>query len=1354
LTICWSAISYGQECLSFTGPVTLPARIDTTFVIPVYNLDSFDLATNQRICKVNINFATEYPEDLQFSIVSPFGQEVILTGRVGIRSLSAVIFSNWDVSFVPLDSMAMPDLGYDEVWENGNTWFAFETYTGSYWPYEGADIDNIRTGNAYGEWKLRVVDALDLHAVTINSFSIEFCNPSGIDCNECLAASGTINPATLKFCENDPSKYIEFSDYLRDTAFIDNMSLDYKYNAVIVHNDTIIDYRSLTINDSLYFNGLQPGNYQVYGMAYDTLYKMDIPDADSTYTIDSLRSMIDSLPRIFCGALTTDALTIVIDPIDTTYLTETICNGDSLVVGDSIFRETIMTQVNLSNQFDCDSIIIVDLEVISIPLTVIDTILCHGDSLEFNGTWYTVAINQPFRLSSTTGGCDSTVLLDLRFHPYNFREVDKEICSGEVFPFFGNNLNMTGVYRDSLMDSNGCDSVVQLNLTVVTEFIVDTTTTLCIGDTFFIDSEKYFSTGMYSHTFPSTLGCDSTVNLDLTIVEPIENNISEIICFGDSLQVGNQYYKETGEYIDTLASSIGCDSIVMLELIVRPLNGSTTTTTICFGDSIQSAGKYYNADGIYIDTLQDRFMCDSIIVLELTIRPENRVAINDMICFGDSVIVGDSIYNRTGTFETVLSDVNNCDSIVVLDLIIMNQVVATLDSAICRGDSILVGDDYYNEAGNYEVLIERTGNCDSTVMLNLEILDPVIVDLPITLCSGTPYDFGGKTYTVEGIYRDTVQSVITGCDSIVILDLQYAPVYLKESFESKCSGDSSFFDNRWIKETGVYDDTLRTVANCDSIARLNLTFLSLDDPVMITETLCFGDSLLFDGGYLKENGIYRDTLVSSAFCDSLVILDLNFRVEQRFVESMTICLGDTVYFQESLFTETGEYPFIYSDVNGCDSTIILNLLVEECPLEVEMEVFPATCSGIADGSAVVKVDYGNPIYQYFLFEYMDDQAVESGELFEFGESLFIADLDTGRYSILIRYESVTGEDVSTFYDFEILESSNISLSNIELTNPTCDGRNDGSISFNLDGEDRPYEITWSDNVMADSVRQDLTADDYRVYISNNRGCRDSFDFTLIVPDPITFEIDQTLPSCAGLSDGALRFTNVSGGTGDYVYSIGLGEQASPAFSNLGSGTYSLSVEDENGCIAEDLEIIDDPAVFSINLGDDFTIDNLGDVELSISSNAPIQNISWSPIDNLSCTDCPNPIATITNTVTYRVTAESASGCTAEDNITVILDIDRTVDPAQAFTPNGDGVNDIFIVHGNNSIAEISNIEVYARSGELVWKQESFPVNDPNFGWDGTFQGEQMTSQILGYFLEVIYTDGKTKIFKGQLALIR
>ena len=117
------------------------------------------------------------------------------------------------------------------------------------------------------------------------------------------------------------------------------------------------------------------------------------------------------------------------------------------------------------------------------------------------------------------------------------------------------------------------------------------------------------------------------------------------------------------------------------------------------------------------------------------------------------------------------------------------------------------------------------------------------------------------------------------------------------------------------------------------------------------------------------------------------------------------------------------------------------------------------------------------------------------------------------------------------------------------------------------------------------------------------------------------------------------------------------------------------------------------------------------------------------------------------------------GCTAEDNIDIRIDEDRTLYTPNAFTPNGDGNNDIFRIrvgeHQEFLLSEISTFNVLDRWGNVLFKQENFhPFYDPNIGWDGTIEGVKAPTDIYIYWAELIYCDGQKEIIEGPIQLIR
>ncbi len=123
----------------------------------------------------------------------------------------------------------------------------------------------------------------------------------------------------------------------------------------------------------------------------------------------------------------------------------------------------------------------------------------------------------------------------------------------------------------------------------------------------------------------------------------------------------------------------------------------------------------------------------------------------------------------------------------------------------------------------------------------------------------------------------------------------------------------------------------------------------------------------------------------------------------------------------------------------------------------------------------------------------------------------------------------------------------------------------------------------------------------------------------------------------------------------------------------------------------------------------------------------------------------------TATVTLIVT--DINGCSASDQITVSVIFNRNVYIPNAFSPNDDGVNDAFIVYGEQDLFEVEKLRVFDRWGNKVFERENIPPNDPNFGWDGTFRGEKMNPGIYVYHLRVRYIDGEVRDFSGDVMLI-
>jgi gliding motility-associated-like protein len=145
---------------------------------------------------------------------------------------------------------------------------------------------------------------------------------------------------------------------------------------------------------------------------------------------------------------------------------------------------------------------------------------------------------------------------------------------------------------------------------------------------------------------------------------------------------------------------------------------------------------------------------------------------------------------------------------------------------------------------------------------------------------------------------------------------------------------------------------------------------------------------------------------------------------------------------------------------------------------------------------------------------------------------------------------------------------------------------------------------------------------------------------------------------------------------------------------------------------------------------------------------------WTPTANLSCTDCPNPTATLTFSQTYTVIVADSNHCTDTASILVktICNEGNYFLP-NTFSPNGDGVNDYFYPRGSG-LFNIQSMRVFNRWGQLVFERKNFAANSETMGWDGTFNGHPAPSDAYVYIVEVICNNAQVVAYHGNVVLVR
>lgn len=151
----------------------------------------------------------------------------------------------------------------------------------------------------------------------------------------------------------------------------------------------------------------------------------------------------------------------------------------------------------------------------------------------------------------------------------------------------------------------------------------------------------------------------------------------------------------------------------------------------------------------------------------------------------------------------------------------------------------------------------------------------------------------------------------------------------------------------------------------------------------------------------------------------------------------------------------------------------------------------------------------------------------------------------------------------------------------------------------------------------------------------------------------------------------------------------------------------------------------------------------------------LTGLSWEPPFTLSCTTCGAPSVTVPYSQLIIVNAKNQNLCTSSDTADIKTFSDGPVNIPNAFTPNGDGLNDVFYVLGSRDIEVVKEFGIYDRYGQIVFRVTNVPPNNPVYGWNGVYKdGRTMQSSSYVYNILIRFRDGREQRFKGTVTVIR
>ncbi len=957
--------------------------------------------------------------------------------------------------------------------------------------------------------------------------------------------------------------------------------------------------------------------------SYDTLVcagELPFVWNDSTYNaFGTYTNVIDNSQG--CDSVVT--LNIIELPATTSSYDTLVCAGELPFVWNDSTYNAFGTYTNvIDNSQGCDSVI--TLNIIELPATTssYDTLVCAGElPFVWNDSTYN-AFGTYTNVIDNSQGCDSVVTLNIIELPATTSSYDTLVCAGEL-PFVWNDstYNAFGTYTNVIDNSQGCDSVVTLNIIELPATTSSYDTLVCAGELPFVwNDSTYNAFGTYTNVIDNSQGCDSVVTLNIIELPATTSSYDTLVCAGELPFVWNDStYNAFGTYTNVIDNSQGCDSVVTLNIIELPATTSSYDTLVCAGElPFVWNDSTYNAFGTYTNVIDNSQGCDSVVTLNIIELPATTSSYDTLVCAGELPFVwNDSTYNAFGTYTNVIDNSQGCDSVVTLNIIELPATTSSYDTLVCAGELPFVwNDSTYNAFGTYTNVIDNSQGCDSVVTLNIIELPATTSSYDTLVCAGElPFVWNDSTYNAFGTYTNVIDNS-QGCDSVVTLNIIELPATTSSYDTLVCAGELPFvWNDSTYNAFGTYTNVIDNSQGCDSVVTLNI--IELPATTSSYDTLvCAGElPFVWNDSTYNAFGTYTNVIDNSQGCDSVVTLNIIELPATTSSYDTLVCAGELPFvWNDSTYNAFGTYTNVIDNSQGCDSVVTLNIIE-----------LPATTSSY-------------------------DTLVCAGELpFVWNDSTYNA---FGTYTNVI--------DNSQECD------SVVTLNIIEL--PATYSAYDTTVCENQ------IPFTWNGI--------DITAaGDYPVTLPSAAGCDSTVTLTVNVVDNILASVDTTV--CENQVPFTWNGIDITA-AGDYPVTL-------PSAAGCDS-TVTLTVNVVDNILASaDTTVCENQIPFTWN---GQNIDAAGDYTASLTSAAGCDStvtLTVNVVNNIlasaDTTVCENQIPftwngiDITAAGDYPVTLPSAAGCDSTVTLTVnmvdniLASVDTTVCENQIpFTWNGQNID--------------------------------------------------------------------------------
>lgn len=782
---------------------------------------------------------------------------------------------------------------------------------------------------------------------------------------------------------------------------------------------------------------------------------------------------------------------------------------------------------------------------------------------------------------------------------------NRTICQGESYRWAANGVTYTSTQTGLRIVNDIYTADQVLNLTVTPKPEITTYKSICPGETYtWPASGRVFSYSDTGRTYGMLgFGCNPTLYLNLSAgTKEATITTTETICEGEryTWAANGVEYTTNQNGISFINNNCSADQILYLTVIPKPLP-NITNAIICEGE------KYlWAANNVEYTTPQSALTlvgagCTANEVLNLTVTPKPvEIVTNETICEGQRYIWPVNGIEYTTTQNNLTLTYDGCTANQVLNLTVTpKQIDNVTNVTICSGER------YVWPANGQVYTTTQTGlrlsnsGCAADEVLNLTVrvkLPPVITT--IAICAGEIYNWAedGDDYDFSYVGR-TIVLVKSGCEADQVLVVTAGTKQADNvTAATICEGESYTWAVNGVAYTTTQTGLTITSASCAANQVLNLTVTPKPLQIVTNITICSGESYRWAANDVEYTTTQTGLTITNDGCTANEVLNLTVTPKPiDIVTNATICEGERYTWA----VNGTEYSTAQSGLtitnDGCTANQVLNLIITGKPADIVTDA--TICNGESYRWAANGMEYTTDQNGLTI----TNDRCTANQVLNLTVTYKLPDVITN--AIICTGESYTWAADGKSYTTP--------QSGLTITNPGCAANQVLNLTITAKQPEVITNVTICAGeryVWAANGAEYTTSQNGLTLIYNDCAANQILNLTVLAELKASVVANSLFPeSCAGERNGAFSI-EITGGKAPYAYSLnrsagpftaGSADQVIFDFTNLSSGTYTVYIKDEQGCLSE-IEVI---------LPDGVVLNPIATINDNCSDNLPINSVT-------------------------------------------------------------------------------------------------------------------------------------------------